>query len=275
MSQPANASQSAHASQPAILVTGAAAGIGRAIAARFAREGWTVGLYDIDADAVARTAAEIGGRTVTGAFDVTDPAGWDRALKDFDDATGRLDLLVNNAGILVSGPFGEIPVERQHRLVDVNVKGVLNGCHAALPYLRRTSGSRVINLASASALYGQPGLATYGATKAAVRSLTEALDLEWRHYGITVSDLLPLFVATDMMTEVSRGSKSATTLGVHLTPDDVAEAVWHTAIGRRPLAGPHVLVGLQTKLTGLATRLSPPFLTRAVVGWISKADSLR
>ncbi|WP_433566333.1 SDR family oxidoreductase [Nocardia sp. CA-151230] len=273
MSQPANGSQPA--SRPAILVTGAAAGIGRAIAARFAREGWTVGLYDIDADAVARTAAEIGGRTVTGAFDVTDPAGWDRALKDFDDAAGRLDLLVNNAGILVSGPFGEIPVERQHRLVDVNIKGVLNGCHAALPYLRRTSGSRVINLASASALYGQPGLATYGATKAAVRSLTEALDLEWRHYGITVSDLLPLFVATDMMTEVSRGSKSATTLGVHLTPDDVAEAVWHTASGRRPLSGPHVLVGLQTKLTALATRLSPPFVSRAVVGWISKADSLR
>ncbi|MFD7846615.1 SDR family NAD(P)-dependent oxidoreductase, partial [Nocardia sp. NPDC059764] len=120
-------SQPDSASRPAVLVTGAAAGIGRAIAARFAREGWTVGLYDIDADAVARTAAEIGGRTITGAFDVTDAAGWDRALKEFAGATGRLDLLVNNAGILVSGAFGEIAVERQHRVVDVNVKGVLNG----------------------------------------------------------------------------------------------------------------------------------------------------
>ncbi|MFE3104218.1 SDR family oxidoreductase [Nocardia tengchongensis] len=262
------------ASRPAVLVTGAAAGIGRAIAARFAREGWTVGLYDIDANAVAKTAGEIGGHTVTGAFDVTDPAGWDRALQEFFAATGRLDLLVNNAGILVSGAFGEITLERQHRVVDVNIKGVLNGCYAALPYLRRTPGSRVINLASASALYGQPGLAVYGASKAAVRSLTEALDLEWRHYGITVSDLLPLFVATDMMTEVNAGSKSASTLGVRLTPEDVAEAVWHTATGRRTLRGPHVLVGLQTKLTGLAQRLSPPFVTRAIVGWISKADSL-
>ncbi|MEC3953516.1 SDR family oxidoreductase [Nocardia sp. CDC153] len=267
-------SQPATTSQPAVFVTGAAAGIGRAIATRFARAGWTVGLYDIDADAVRTTAREIGGTTVTGAFDVTDPAGWDRALKEFADAAGRLDLLVNNAGILYSGPFAEIPLDRQHRLVDVNIKGVLNGCHAALPYLRETPGSRVINLASASALYGQPGLATYGATKAAVRSLTEALDLEWRHYGIAVSDLLPLFVATDMMTEVNRGAKSATTLGVHLTPDDVAEAVWHTATTRRAWNGPHVLVGLQTKLTGLATRLSPPWLTRAFVGWISNADSL-
>ncbi|MFF0637124.1 SDR family oxidoreductase [Nocardia sp. NPDC004151] len=267
-------SQPDSASRPAVLVTGAAAGIGRAIAARFAREGWTVGLYDIDADTVARTAAEIGGHTITGAFDVTDAAGWDRALKEFAGATGRLDLLVNNAGILVSGAFGDIDVDRQHRVVDVNVKGVLNGCHTALPYLRRTPGSRVINLASASALYGQPGLAVYGATKAAVRSLTEALDLEWRQYGITVSDLLPLFVATDMMTEVSRGSKSAATLGVRLTPQDVADAVWRTASGRGRLRGPHVLVGLQTKLTGLAMRLSPPSVTRAIVGWISKADSL-
>ncbi|MTJ64191.1 SDR family oxidoreductase [Nocardia seriolae] len=267
-------SQPDSTSRPAVFVTGAAAGIGRAIAARFARQGWTVGLYDIDAEAVRATAAELGGHTVTGCFDVTDPAGWEQALKEFADATGRLDVLVNNAGILYSGAFGELPIERHHRLVDVNVKGVLNGCHTALPYLRRTPGSRVVNLASAAAFYGQPGLATYGATKAAVRSLTEALDLEWRHFGIEVSDLLPLFVATDMMTEVNRGSKSATTLGVRLTPDDVADAVWHTATHRRGLRGPHVLVGLQTKLTSLASRLAPPFLARAFTGWISEADSL-
>lgn len=267
-------SESASPTRPAVFITGAAAGIGRAVAARFARAGWTVGLYDIDPDAVRATASELGGETVTGAFDVTDPAGWDGALKEFTGVTGRLDLLVNNAGILYSGPFGEIPLERQHRLIDVNVKGVLNGCHAALPHLRETPGSQVINLASASALYGQPGLATYGASKAAVRSLTEALDLEWRHYGIPVTDLLPLFVATDMMTEVARGSKSSTTLGVHLTPDDIAEALWHTATTKRRLRGPHVLIGIQTKLTGLSVRLSPPWLTRAVVGWISKADSL-
>ncbi|AYF74375.1 SDR family oxidoreductase [Nocardia yunnanensis] len=266
--------QSANASRPAVLVTGAAAGIGRAIAARFARQGWTVGLYDIDAAAVRTTAAEIGGHTITGAFDVTDPTGWDTALREFTDATGRLDLLVNNAGILYSGAFGDIPLPRHHRLIDVNIKGVLNGCHAALPHLLRTPGSQVVNLASASALYGQPGLATYGATKAAVRSLTEALDLEWRHHGIRVTDLLPLFVATDMMTEVSKGSKSAATLGVHLTPDDIAQAVWHTANQRRAWSGPHVLVGLQTKLTALANRLAPPALTRAVVGWISKPDQL-
>ncbi|WP_067813937.1 SDR family oxidoreductase [Nocardia inohanensis] len=267
-------SMTVNRSHPAVFVTGAAAGIGRAIATRFAAAGWTVGLYDIDADAAGRTAREIEGTTLTGALDVTDPAGWERALTEFTSATGRLDLLVNNAGILYSGSFEDIPLERLHRLVDVNVKGVLNGCHAALPHLRDTPRSQVINLASASALYGQPGLAVYGATKAAVRSLTEALDLEWRHHGIRVHDLLPLFVATGMMTEVDRGAKSAGTLGVRLTADDVAESVWRTATGRRLLPSPHVLVGAQTKLLAAATQLSPTWLNRLVVGWISKADSL-
>lgn len=267
-------SQPASASQPAVLITGAAAGIGRAIAARFAKAGWTVGLYDIDADAVRNTAAEIGGTTLTGAFDVTEAAGWEQALKEFTEATGRLDLLVNNAGILYSGAFGDIPLDRQHRIVDVNIKGVLNGCHTALPHLRRTPGSQVINIASASAIYGQPGLATYAATKAAVRSLTEALDLEWRHHGIRVHDLLPMFVATDMMNDVTQGSKSSGTLGVHLTADDIAESVWRTATGRHTLRGPHVLVGLQAKLNATAARLSPAVFTREFVGWLSKSDSL-
>ncbi|WP_067537389.1 SDR family oxidoreductase [Nocardia crassostreae] len=260
-------------SEHAVFVTGAGAGIGRAIAQRFAAAGWTVGLYDIDAAAAETVAAEIGGPTVTGSFDVTDPTGWQDALAGFTAATGRLDVLVNNAGILVSGAFGEIPLAAQHRVLDVNLKGVLNGCHCALPYLRATPGSRVVNLASASALYGQPGLAAYAASKAAVRSLTEALDLEWRHLGIGVSDVLPLFVATDMMDAVNRGADSAKSLGVHLTAADVAEQVWHAATRTRAL-DPHQLVGWQTKLLNAGMTISPGWLNRFVVGRLSHADTL-
>ncbi|MEV6773755.1 SDR family oxidoreductase [Nocardia sp. NPDC051030] len=258
----------------AVFVTGAAAGIGRAIAERFAADGWAVGLYDVDADAVQETAAAIGGDTLTGAFDVTDAEGWRSALDVFTSATGRLDVLVNNAGILVSGAFGETSLATQHAVLDVNIKGVLNGCYCALPYLRETPGSQVINMASASALYGQPGLAVYGASKAAVRSLTEALDLEWRGLGIAVHDLLPLFVQTAMMDEVNRGAASAKSLGVRLTPADIAEQVWHTVHSHRRPPQPHVLVGWQTKLLSAATALSPTWLNRLVVGYISKADSL-
>ncbi|WP_067688836.1 SDR family oxidoreductase [Nocardia jejuensis] len=258
----------------AVFVTGAAAGIGRAIAERFVAAGWTVGMYDIDADAVQATATALGGDTLTGAFDVTDADGWRTALEVFTTATGRLDVLVNNAGILVSGPLAEISLTAQHAVLDVNVKGVLNGCYCALPYLKQTPGSQVINMASASALYGQPGLAAYGASKAAVRSLTEALDLEWRSLGIAVHDLLPLFVSTAMMDEVNSGSSGAKTLGVHLTPADVAEQVWRTVHHRPRLPQPHVLVGWQTKLLSAGTAVSPAWLNRLVAGRISKADSL-
>jgi NAD(P)-dependent dehydrogenase (short-subunit alcohol dehydrogenase family) len=233
-----------------ILVTGARRGIGRAVADLFAARGWRVGAYDVEP-----------GDGVTGVLDVRDAAGWDRVLADFC-ADGGLDVLVNNAGVLVSGPFTSHGVEAYRRLVDVNVLGVLTGCLAARPYLGR--GSTVVNMCSASALYGQPGLATYGATKAAVKSLTEALDLEWRADGIRVRDMLPLFVATRMVDGMA--ARSIRTLGVRLTADDVARAVWRTVHerGRLPRS-PHRTVGFQTAAMAGLAGLSPAWATRLVV----------
>jgi NAD(P)-dependent dehydrogenase (short-subunit alcohol dehydrogenase family) len=146
--------------------------------------------------------------------------------------------------------------------VDVNVTGVLNGCLAARPHLAR--GGVVVNLCSASALYGQPGLATYGATKAAVRSLTEALELEWRPAGIRVRDVLPLFVATRMADAVT--ARSIRTLGVRLQPADVARRVWQTVHeGSRLPRSPHRTVGAQTAVLAAVSAVSPAWLTRLVV----------
>ena len=101
-------------------------------------------------------------------LDVRDPEAWRSALAAFFTATGRLDVLVNNAGILISGPLEASALERHHAVLDINVKGVLHGCHTAKPYLQATPGSRVINLSSAAAVYGQAALATYSASKFAV-----------------------------------------------------------------------------------------------------------
>jgi NAD(P)-dependent dehydrogenase (short-subunit alcohol dehydrogenase family) len=239
-----------------VLVTGAGHGIGRAIAELFGARGWRVGAYDVDTEALAGLPG-----AVTGPLDVRDPAAWHDRLAEFCGG-GALDVLVNNAGVLVSGPFTSHEAAAYRRLVDVNVTGVLNGCLAAHPYLR--PGSTVVNLCSASALYGQPGLATYGATKAAVKSLTEALDLEWHAAGIRVRDLLPLFVATDMVTGMDAGSIRS--LGVRLTPGDVAAAVWRTVheSGRLPRS-PHRTVGMQTRLFAAAAAVSPAWLNRLAV----------
>jgi len=254
------------APRPTLFVTGAAAGIGRAVAERFLQAGWFVGLYDVDEAGVQAMQRQWGPeKCIAARLDVTSPEGWSEALAGFERATGgRLDVLFNNAGIAVTAPFEEAELARHHRLIDINLKGLVNGCHLAFPLLLRTPGSRVINMCSASALYGQPELGTYSATKAAVRSLTEALDIEWRRHGIRVLDVLPLFVNTAMVTnEVSR-MKTVSTLGVRLGPDDVAAVVWRLATASAGGLPTHSLVGWQTKLFALLSKLSPSFMNRLV-----------
>lgn len=250
-----------------IFITGAAQGIGRATAERFSREGWFVGLYDVNGAAVGELAEQLGAdRAHAAAFDVTDPAAWNRKLSTFwDKAGGRLDVLLNNAGIARSGPFQDIPLATHHAIVDVNLKGVINGCHCGFEYLRRTEGARLINLASASAIYGAADLASYSSTKFAVRGLTEALDLEWRELGIRVCDIWPLFVQTKMVEGLSLGSLKS--LGVRLTTEDVAGAIWKAATQRRHRV--HWLVGAQTHAMYHATRFLPEALNRAVTAKLS------
>ena len=249
-----------------IFITGAAAGIGRAVAERFVQAGWFVGLFDVDEAGLQALQRQWGPeRCVAARLDVTNAAEWSAALAVFAQATGsRLDVLFNNAGVAVTRPFEQAELARHHLVVDVNLKGVINGCHAGHALLRQTPGSRVINMCSASALHGQPELASYSATKAAVRSLTEALDIEWRGQGIRVVDVLPLFVNTAMVSnEVSR-MKTVQALGVRLGPDDVARAVW--SLATRPAQGlpVHSHVGWQTKVFALLSKLSPGFVNHWV-----------
>ena len=177
---------------------------------------------------------------------------------------GQVDLLCNNAGIAVTQPFDEAPLARHQRLIDVNLRGLVNGCHLAFAYLKQTPGARVVNLCSASALYGQPMLSTYAATKAAVRSLTEALNIEWRPHGVGVVDVLPLFVQTAMVEQEVRKMKTVQTLGVRLTADDVAATVWRLAQGPADRLPVHTPVGWQTKFFYVLAKLSPDAMNRLV-----------
>jgi NAD(P)-dependent dehydrogenase (short-subunit alcohol dehydrogenase family) len=251
-----------------ILVTGAARGIGRATAELFLSHGWRVGIYDVDAAAAADAAAGHG-RAVHGALDVRDPGQWRTVLREFC-GDGGLDVLVNNAGVLTAGPFTGMDPAAHRRMVDINVTGVCLGASIGHGYLRRSRWGVLLNLCSASALYGQPALATYGATKAAVKSLTEALDLEWRADGIRVRSLLPTFVATEMVTRDQQGSVGVARLGVRLSADDVAAAAWSVVHERRiPLRGPHRPVGRQARMLAAASAVTPGWANRIVVGRVS------
>ncbi len=260
---------------PSIFISGAAAGIGKATALKFLAEGWCVGAYDVDQAGLAALTNEVAeeqrARLVTGVVDVTDNDSWQQSLDDFTSHTGgALNVLFNNAGILCSGPFVDNSLESQQKLIEVNVQGVLAGSYLALPYLKPAAtsqhGARVINMSSASAIYGQPSLAVYSTSKFAVRGITEALDLEWAPHGVKVMDVMPLFVRTRMVTDMDAGSIKR--LGVRLTPEDIAATVYKMAHYRGSRV--HWPVGLQTKLMLSASKLSPNWLTRLTNRWITR-----
>lgn len=252
-----------------VFITGAAAGIGRQTALTFARKGYIIGAYDIDEAGLVSLAEEVtagGAQIVTGHLDVTDAEEFATRLDEFASSNGgRLDVLLNNAGILLAGRFEEIPLATQHKQIDINIKGVTNGCHAGFRHLKATPGSVVVNMASASAIYGQAELASYSASKFYVRGLTEALDLEWGAYGIRVVAIMPLFVQTAMTQNVSTGTTD--TLGIKLGPQDVADAIAAAVEENRVgkiLHRVHYAVGAQTKAFSLGARFSPAWLTRVV-----------
>lgn len=251
-------------SRPTVFISGAAAGIGRATALAFAAEGYHVGAYDIDEpglDLLREEIEQAGGSVRVGVLNVTDPAQWESALAAFHADEDRLDILVNNAGVLSSGPFELTDVAAHRRMIDINVAGVVYGAHAGFRYLRDTPGAQLVNLCSSSAIYGQPEMATYSATKFAVRGLTEALDLEWRRHDIRVIAMWPIFVQTALIDGMDIGTLR--TFGVHLRPDDVAaQIVAATRPGRRGLRKVHYPIGRQAKVFANLAKFSPDWLKR-------------
>ena len=202
--------------KPSIFITGAGRGIGRATARLFAEKGYVCGLADVDHEAALEVRRELGPDHFACALDVRDFAAYEAALRGFDaHATlgGRLSVLFNCAGILRMGRLEDQSLDDDRAQLDVNVLGVIHGVRAALPYLERARGT-IVSMSSASAIYGQPELAVYSATKFAVRALTEALDLELASKGIRVTDVMPAYVATDMVASQRTPAKSVGTLGV-------------------------------------------------------------
>ena len=228
--------------QRSIFITGGAGAIGRATAQLFLGAGWRVGIGDL---APALAAAPAGVEAFE--HDVTEVAGWTDVLTRFCGADGALDVLVNNAGILRFGWFEDQPAEAHAAQVDVNVRGVVLGASVGLPFLRRAEAGCLVNIASQASLQAAPRLATYSATKYAVRGLSEALALEWERLGVRVACLEPCLIDTPMLDSDDASGlsfRNAVTGADVLAAGDVAQAVWaavhgadlHYPVGTAPTA---------------------------------------
>ena len=183
------------------LVTGAGSGLGEATARRFAEEGAHVVLTDLNAEAVAAVAHDIGATATARAQDVTMEADWDALMEEILSAHGRLDVVVNNAGIAITGTAEHTSLEDWRKTQAVNLDAVFLGTRAAIKAMKEHGGGSIINISSIEGIIGEPMAAAYNASKGGVRIFTKsaALHCAAENYNIRVNSVHPGFIQTPMV----------------------------------------------------------------------------
>ena len=197
--------------QTRAVITGAGSGLGRAFAEELACKGAKLVLSDIGEEGLQETARRVrgagAGDVVVQTADVRSAIEVELLASLADDRWGGSDLVINNAGVAVSGSVGDVPLEDWQWIIGVNLLGVIHGCHAFVPRFRKSRSGHVLNVASAAGLISLPKMAPYNVTKAGVVALSESLRAELSGSGVGVSVLCPSFFKTNIV-------KSGRTTGI-------------------------------------------------------------
>jgi len=204
------------------LVTGGSRGIGAAIVRALVRDGARVVVGDVLDEPGEALAAEIGARYVH--LDVTDPDAWAAVVGDIAAREGRLDVLVNNAGIATAASVAKQDLDTWNRVLAVNLTGTFLGIQAAARVMREQGSGSIVNLSSVDGLRGSPALHAYAASKFGVTGITKSTGLELARYGIRVNSVHPGLVATDMTSHLDPANFQIP-LGRAAQPAEVAELV--------------------------------------------------
>jgi len=245
---------------PTAVVTGAGSGLGRAIALELAGRGYLVHATDVDREAAARTAAEIGDEARSAALDVCDAAACRALAVEVAEERGGLDLWVNNAGILVTGPAWTQDESTRRRMLEVNALGTMNGTIAALEPMIAAGRGHVVNVISLAGIVAAPGEVNYAASKHAAIAFTLGTLFDLRRAGIRgveLSAVCPDGIWTPMLQDKLDDPDAAGSFsGQLLTPEQVAAAVGKLIERPRPLLILPRWRGLQLRLLDLFPRLT-------------------
>ena len=186
------------------IVTGAARGIGAAIAERLSHEGARVAVADLDEAAAQQEAERIGGNAFAVKVDVSNPESVQAMVQTVAERAGRIDILVNNAGIAGNSiPVSEYPIEEWQKVIAIDLNGVFYCCKAVIPHMRKLGKGRIVNVASIAGKEGNPNLAAYSAAKAGVIGFTKALGKELATSGIIVNCITPAVIETEILKQVT------------------------------------------------------------------------
>lgn len=188
-------------------VTGGAQGIGEAISKRLSNDGFAIAVADLNVENASKVATEItnnGGKAISVQLDVADRDAFFAAIKQAVDQLGRLDVLVNNAGLGPTTPLDTITPEQFDKVYHVNVAGDIWGMQAAIEqFLKQGTGGKIINATSQAGVVGNPNLTLYSGTKFAVRGITQVVARDYAEQGITVNAYAPGIVKTPMMLDIA------------------------------------------------------------------------
>ncbi|WP_431928134.1 SDR family oxidoreductase [Amycolatopsis tucumanensis] len=241
-----------------IVITGGAQGIGATTAAALVRLGAKVVIGDLDPVLAEKTAGELGGDTLALPLDVTDHRGFTEFLDEVERRLGPIDVLINNAGVMLLSPLADEDDAATAKQIDVNLRAVIHGTREAVRRMWPRGRGHIVNVASMAGKAGFPGAATYCATKHAVVGLSEAVRQELRGSGVDISCVMPAVVRTHLADGLPE-----TRLFPSLRPEDVAKAI----VGTLQKPRFDVFVPKSLDVTGRVSRLLP----RAAAEWFMRA----
>lgn len=231
-----------------VIITGAGRGIGRESALKLAREGAKVVVCDRDSGSVSEVVAMIeaaGGQAMEGTVDVTNRPQLSELAERVVATWGRIDVLINNAGITADSTLAKMTEEQFDRVIDVNLKGVFNCTQAVVPKMIEQGKGKIINTTSVVGLYGNFGQTNYAATKAGVIGMTKSWAKELARKGVTANAVAPGFIMTEMTAampeKVLTMMKDKTPVGRLGFPEDIAKAYVFLASDDSDFINGHVL----------------------------------